>query len=113
MKVSLIVPLVSFPFFTACTPLLYNLVPGPVTPDSLMGIRQEKVTSSPLLVKNRRNLPQAEVREVREVGKKKKGMQQTRAVYSSELVFMKKKISTQRRCKRLKRCKRGRYRWPR
>ncbi|MCI5226565.1 MAG: LysM peptidoglycan-binding domain-containing protein [Candidatus Electrothrix sp. AX2] len=88
MKVSLIVPLVSFPFFTACTPLLYNLVPGPVTPDSLMGIRQEKVTSSPLLVKNRRNLPQAEVREV---GKKKKGMQQTRAVYSSELVFMKKK----------------------
>ncbi|MCI5195903.1 MAG: LysM peptidoglycan-binding domain-containing protein [Candidatus Electrothrix sp. AW5] len=91
MKVSLIVPLVSFPFFTACTPLLYNLVPGPVTPDSLMGIRQEKVTSSPLLVKNRRNLPQAEVREVREVGKKKKGMQQTRAVYSSELVFMQKK----------------------
>ncbi|MCI5135664.1 MAG: LysM peptidoglycan-binding domain-containing protein [Candidatus Electrothrix sp. AW2] len=88
MKVSLIVPLVSFPFFTACTPLLYNLVPGPVTPDSLMGIRQEKVTSSPLLVKNRRNLLQAEVREV---GKKKKGMQQTRAVYSSELVFMKKK----------------------
>ncbi|MCI5188558.1 MAG: LysM peptidoglycan-binding domain-containing protein [Candidatus Electrothrix sp. AS4_5] len=88
MKVSLIVPLVSFPFFTACTPLLYNLVPGPVTPDSLMGIRQEKVTSSPLLVKNRRNLPQAEVREV---GKKKKGMQQTRAVYSSELVFMQKK----------------------
>lgn len=88
MKVSLIVPLVSFPFFTACTPLLYNLVPGPVTPDSLMGIRQEKVTSSPLLVKNRRNLLQAEVREV---GKKKKGMQQTRAVYSSELVFMQKK----------------------